>query len=233
MHVNGPKRTLQNCECKIMTLERHNKLFKAEICGDCIFEVYVFLFQELGLQRFLNTFIYNAMASSKKTNKTSYNSETSEGEKKTFDLSCGLGIPQIYNYPSQTVLLIHTVPLMQWYFATSKAPGWNIDTHQKHGPVLVCNIYQNHRLVHMLIATNHTPYLHISCYFTCIICPLCTGILFNFQTMQYERVLVTHSRNFLGSLCHTLKVSKTFIRYFREMPYTATSLDHQGKEVTR
>lgn len=25
----APKRTLQNCECGIMTLERHNKLFKA------------------------------------------------------------------------------------------------------------------------------------------------------------------------------------------------------------
>lgn len=111
--------------------------------------------------------------------------------RRTFDLSCGLGIPQIYNYLSQAALLIHTVPLMQGYFATSKAPGCNIYIYQKLGPVLVCNIYQKHRPVHMLIATNHTPYLHISCYFTCIICPLCIRILFNFQTMQYERVLLT------------------------------------------
>lgn len=85
---------------------------------------------------------------------------------------------------------------MQWYFATSKAPGCNIHIYQKLGPVLVCNKYQNHRPVHMLIATNQIPYLHISCYFTCIICPLCIRILFNFQTMQYERVLLTPWQGF-------------------------------------
>lgn len=203
----APKRTLQNCECGIMTLERHNKLFKAggkekkkkrkgkqnktkqKICSNGIFEVCACPYQEVASHGFLSTFIYNAVASSENTNKTRHNSGTSE--EGTFDPRRGPGVPQMYNYLSWAALLIHTVPLMQWYFPTSKAPGCRIYIYQTLGPVLVCNIYQNHRPVHMLIATNHTPYLHISCYFTCIICPLCTRILFNFQTMRYERVSLT------------------------------------------
>lgn len=125
----APKRTLQNCECGIMTLERHNKLFKAggkekkkkrkgkqnktkqKICSNGIFEVCACPYQEVASHGFLSTFIYNAVASSENTNKTRHNSGTSE--EGTFDPRRGPGVPQMYNYLSWAALLIHTVPLMQ------------------------------------------------------------------------------------------------------------------------
>lgn len=122
---------------------------------------------------------------------------------------------------------------MQWYFATSKAPGCNIYIYQKLGPVLVCSTYQNHRPVHMLIATNHIPYLHISCYFTCIICPLCIRILFNFQTMQYERVLLTPWQGFFlyAPYVIPLRLVKYLSDIYDKCTYKCRSLDNADREL--
>lgn len=80
MHVNGPPKG----HYKIVNVElrpwkdttNYSKKKKKSVATR--FLKFAFSYQELALQRFLNTFIYNTVASSKNTNKTSHNSRTSE-----------------------------------------------------------------------------------------------------------------------------------------------------------